>query len=1286
MAYLERSRLQPCPKITKLYGIAVGVIGFSFAFAPALVDAAPMEAAITGGNVSIHRSGVSTDIIQTTDKAIIDWQSFDATAGERVTFNQPSAQSVTLNRIHDSKPTNFDGSLNANGQVWLTNPHGMLFGNNARVDVGGLLATSSDIANADFMAGKNALTKPGDAEAQIINRGRITTSNGGSVALLAPHVANEGRIEAKLGKVQLAGGDIAVVDLYGDGLINLEITHATPTVDNSGIIIAEEGSVTLHAKQGLATDSGTIDVSGNKGGRIDVLGDHVGLLAHSTLNASGDTGGGIVRIGGGYQGKAREVPNATQTYFDKEATITASATQSGDAGRVIVWSNDKTGFYGSIEATSNNGTGGFVETSGHQLDALGTVTTRSLTGKTGTWLLDPNDITISTAADTGTMTWTGTQFQDAVAAASNLNTTTLQNRLATNNVIVTTAPGAGGTGNLTVNDGFTWSSGNSLTLFASNNLTINNAPITYSGAANNTLTLQANNTILFNNGNADILANGTGKLDVTLNSNRDGDAAGGAISLGLGSSIISNNGNISLVGGTTASGYAMGTAANPRGIYSLATLNAGAGNILMKGIGYAGVSATQLFGVWIDGDPASLVQADGNITINGTGGVNAAADLGWGVFLGQYAGAPTAKAAISSGAGIISLTGLGQSTTINSGGIVVNYSDVLATGAAGITFNGTGSAVGTATAYGQYLTRNSTISSVNGNITLNGSAGGDGSGGGNQGIVLLNSLIQSTGTGSSAGTITMRGAGGPGTSNNFGIQVTGVGAKITSVAGNIDIAGSGAGTTTSNIGVYVNAGGIIESTGTTSTAATVTIHGTGGNGTGTNHGVRLTGNGSKITSSVGNISVTGKGGIGTGTNNYGVQLDSLGLIESTGILPSAATITINGTGDGNGAGSNSNFGVRMNVNASIASKAGDISIIGTGGNRPNGLGAAFDTSTIIADGSAKITVQGAGGGGAVDIYRGLANSWGGVTASGAIALIGDTVTYSALSTTQTTGDVIVRPRSSGTLVGVGSPAVGLNITDAMLGGITYGGTLWLGDTTNTGTMTINTARVFNRPVVFATRTGSDILLNGVLSSTFTGNALTLASGANFQNTAGASALSAPAGNWRVYSTRPELNTKNGLSATELFGISYPTAVGGNNFFLYSYTAPSTGTGWVGGGSVTTDPLPPVDPVILPTTPVTTVPTTPVAVIPTTPDPVFVPVTVDIPPLIFHPVAIYSEQSLTAASHDNLSYTTQNQSGPSRARSNELHVEVEKTQGKGSGLLSILCDDSSEQQARCDLKW
>ena len=221
------------------------------------VLANPMGGEVAAGKADIKNiSQQKLEIHQHTDKAVIDWRSFDIDQGQHTEFKQPSKTSHTLNRVNSNDPSQILGKLSANGKVTLINPNGVFFGKSAQVDVNGLIATTADIKNADFMAGKHNFTKASNnPDAKIINEGLITAKEAGLVGLVAPHVENHGIIQAKT--VQMASGDLAL-DLHGDGLLHIAASDAIKQqiVANTGLIVAAETDAS-----GTVTGGGTIAIT-----------------------------------------------------------------------------------------------------------------------------------------------------------------------------------------------------------------------------------------------------------------------------------------------------------------------------------------------------------------------------------------------------------------------------------------------------------------------------------------------------------------------------------------------------------------------------------------------------------------------------------------------------------------------------------------------------------------------------------------------------------------------------------------------------------------------------------------------------------------------------------------------------------------------------------------------------------------------------------------------------------------------------------------------------------------
>ncbi len=414
-------------------------------------QANPENGNVVSGSATITVDGKKLDVLQQTDKVVIDWRTFNIAIDEHTQFHQPSSSAVALNRVLTPDPSYILGRLSANGNIILINPNGVFFGANSRVDVNGLIASTADINNSDFMQGRYDFLKPGNPNAIIRNDGLINAKEAGLVGLVAPIVENNGIISAKLGRVSLASGDTFTLDMYGDDLINVavsgnvaqQIVRNTGKIDAAGgriamtaaagrdvvdslievkgelkapaaaekngkIIIYAEGSnavtdpATKGTKSGKSTVlvDGKIDASGKgvgeKGGTVEIYGDQVGLLANAEIDTSGSVGGGNVNIGGDYQGLG-DKPKALATYVDQNAVVNADAIDNGNAGDVIFWSDDATRYYGTTYARGGalGGNGGLVEVSGkNYLDFQGNVDTSATVGETGNLLLDPGDINI----------------------------------------------------------------------------------------------------------------------------------------------------------------------------------------------------------------------------------------------------------------------------------------------------------------------------------------------------------------------------------------------------------------------------------------------------------------------------------------------------------------------------------------------------------------------------------------------------------------------------------------------------------------------------------------------------------------------------------------------------------------------------------------------------------------------------------------------------------------------------------------------------------------------------
>ncbi|MDX1670363.1 MAG: filamentous hemagglutinin N-terminal domain-containing protein, partial [Limnobacter sp.] len=315
--------------------------------------AGPQGGSVAAGSASVSQSGSVTDVTQHSDRAVIDWNSFDVGVGEQVNFSQPSASSAVLNRIGDVKPSTIAGRITANGQVILVNPNGLVFSDSAVVDVNSLMATSSGVSVANFMNGNLVFDQPGNPDAAVVNRGLITAADAGLVALVSPQVANSGVITARLGKVQLGSADAFTIDLYGDGLVELKLSDEVTEqlLEHTGTIAAQGGMILMQAAVGKQVLDGLVKIDGElkapsvsqQNGKIVITGQEIQLGSNTAIDVSGTHGAGEVLIGGDYQGQG-DMQRAQSVSVAEGATIAANATADGDGGKVIVWADDHTTF------------------------------------------------------------------------------------------------------------------------------------------------------------------------------------------------------------------------------------------------------------------------------------------------------------------------------------------------------------------------------------------------------------------------------------------------------------------------------------------------------------------------------------------------------------------------------------------------------------------------------------------------------------------------------------------------------------------------------------------------------------------------------------------------------------------------------------------------------------------------------------------------------------------------------------------------------------------------------
>ncbi|EJQ2143701.1 filamentous hemagglutinin N-terminal domain-containing protein [Salmonella enterica] len=779
-----RKLLGTLTPVALLTGLIAGLL-------PAMALAAdlPTGGQIVGGQGSISTSGNQMTIHQQTQNMATNWHSFDIGKNNTVQFVQPNSSSVALNRVTGASGSQIMGTLKANGQVFILNPNGVLFGKNARVDVGGLVAATKNISTTDFMKGQYTLSGSGNPGAQVVNQGSLTTSKGGYIVLAGERVSNSGTVTTPSGKTILAAGKTVTLQLDNGGLTSVSVNGSVVNalVENQGLISATNGQVYLTAKgqdmllntvvnnsgtveaKGLANrggeivlnggDSGVVSQSGHlladsqtgQGGKITLEGQNIHLAGGSLTTATGKTGGGEVYVGGGWQGQDSHIKNASKVVMDKAATVDVSATENGNGGTAVLWSDDYTNFRGTVLAKggAKSGDGGRVETSSHRnLQASGAVDASARAGHGGEWLLDPTDVTIVGAgADTGidSATADGTDIFTPTASGGQILNSSIVNQLNAGTSVTVKTSGTdtdGETGNITVNANIIKTAGTDakLTLLADNNISTGD--------------------------NVSIGAT-TGKLNLDLLAGNTTNNA--SISLGKFINISLNGGDLLADAGNSASGVSLTFTNNGKIKGGNVTLN------LSRGLG----------------GYAYNVNADNDLTINGS----VTGSTGWGAVLGFTAGG---KLAMNS-PGSISL----QANDPGNGG-----GRVLISGDKGVTLN---AAAGTVTLNAvKAATNGVNITSGNGAVSITNMVQ-DGS----NGMTLTNANI------SSKDGIVLNGT------TFWGQAVVMSGVNLTT-GGDVDITGLAKNLTTGGLGAASSSGVQLSGSNISSTGGNITLTGTAG--------------------------------------------------------------------------------------------------------------------------------------------------------------------------------------------------------------------------------------------------------------------------------------------------------------------------------------------------------------------------------------------------------------------------------------------------------------------------
>jgi filamentous hemagglutinin family protein len=940
-------------KVSKL--LLVCILASIGSFIPIKIShALPELNNISHGDLSVTTATNESSLLiqQNSSHAIVNWNQFNIDAHEAVHFNQP-ANGVCLNRIDAMHGiSQINGKLNATGSIILINEAGILFGNNASVNVGSIIASATDMADENFLADRYIFDQKTRDGGSIINRGSIHVDDHGLLAFLGSSVRNDGLINANLSRVRLASGSKFSLDFYGDGVINFVVTEKTQVpghdennkdysdgVSITGEIINDQGNVLItgdamqdvfnnlinieglvQAKSAnqvngeivLSGDStapikvsGTLDVSaddpiaGGTGGKIHVIGANNEILDHAVLNASGIDGGGEILIGGDFKGSNPTIRNAISTVIAPEAMLTANAIENGNGGKIIVWSDELSGFFGTAHARGGNksGNGGLIEISGRK-DLLlgdlkpGSLDTSATYGDFGTVLFDPRYLVVATSGGSSYSAGTNNLYANNVGSTNTITPASIV------------------------------SAGTNITLQANTDVVFTNAlAMTTSGAS---LTVNAGRSVLFNanvsttNGAITVTANDTGSTSSDRNTTSTGNPSGdtetttGNITMASGTSVSSGTAALSMtIGSSTTAPYSPGS-------ITLISITGGAVSLTSPNTISASTSIAQSTSLSLSAGAGSTISG----TISGAGSVTLPSSNGSSIELSgtnTYTGTTSVLGGVlyintDASLGTAPGTVTPASITLNNGAILGVLGTFTLNSNRGITLGSGGGSIDTTNnglTYNGIITGSGALNipiSGGGSLTLGGVNTYTGSttiSGGTVVTAVANAIAQSS-------AILMGNSGRACTLNldGFAQTINNLSGGSSSTIGNINLTVAPLTIKQTTSGTY---SGVISSA---STAATVTMA-SGSTATltlgNTNTYTGIT------TVSGGTLSISSDGNLGTAPSS--VTANSITL--NGGTLATSGSFTLN-----------PNRGITLSANSNIAAASGTLTYGGiiTGSN------------------------------------------------------------------------------------------------------------------------------------------------------------------------------------------------------------------------------------------------------------------------------------------------------------------------------------------------------------------
>ncbi len=722
--------------------------------APAMAQQAlPGGGTVVSGSATIGAPGAGQlTVLQNSPRAIIDWNTFSVGAGQSVHFVQPGADAAVLNRVTGATTSTIAGSLSGNGQVFLVNPNGIAITPTGTVQVGGgFVASTLEIRNDDFMAGRLSFSARDGTIGRVANAGTVQVATGGFVALLGDQVSNEGQISAPLGRVALGAGTQATLDLNGDGFLQIGWTGGPRAADSgvfvSGSVQAVGGRIELKAAdvraalRSVVNVSGSLvatSVSGRDGAIVLEAGSNGSAQVSGLLDVSGQASAGRIGISGNsvaLDGDAARIDARSGTGHG--GAVSTSAHDALTLGRVVIDASGATGG-GSVllggdlrgggtltharttdvqagtriraDALVQGAGGSIVLWSDERTDFHGLLSARGAgSGAGGSAEVSSHGVLdfgggvdlraaggrsgellldpFNVTISTGADSNHNGSFM-ATGNSSVIKTTTLQTALAGANVTVSTGSSGAQSGDITVASALTWASATTLTLSAARDVTFNAAVTATNGGG---LTATAGRTVSVNKN----LTGSGAALNVNLQAST---STSGSVNI--------SNSTVTTNGGTFNASASQSTASATAVSISSSTIDTGGGTLtIVAQHATGGVSGSKSKAVALSN--STLQIGSGTASITGTVTLAGAANFADGIYAtgtvtlggtGNYnlVGAVTAANASTSAIGIEFFNGsysVGASHTSLGGsgvrGFVSDFHQTISVGSGSLAVTGT---------------------------------------------------------------------------------------------------------------------------------------------------------------------------------------------------------------------------------------------------------------------------------------------------------------------------------------------------------------------------------------------------------------------------------------------------------------------------------------------------------------------------------------------------------------------------------------------------------------------